>query len=168
MKNQKNKLIKVQKAEIESIKQKMNIEAKIKAESDMFNKKSQLITIIVAASENNIIGNDNKLIWHLSEDLKRFKNLTKGHHVIMGRKTFESMPRALPNRTNVIISRKKDYIADDAIVTNSLEDALSIASDDPQPFIIGGGEIYKIALDYCDRIELTRVCLLYTSPSPRD
>ena len=157
MKNQKNKLIKVQKAEIESIKQKMNIESKIKAESEVFNKKPQLITIIVAASENNIIGNDNKLIWHLSDDLKRFKNLTKGHHVIMGRKTFESMPRALPNRTNVIITRKKDYIADDAIVTNSLDDALSIASDDPQPFIIGGGEIYKIALDYCDRIELTRV-----------
>ena len=157
VKNQKNKLIKVQKAEIESIKQKMNIESKIKAESEVFNKKPQLITIIVAASENNIIGNDNKLIWHLSDDLKRFKNLTKGHHVIMGRKTFESMPRALPNRTNVIITRKKDYIADDAIVTNSLEDALSIASDDPQPFIIGGGEIYKIALDYCDRIELTRV-----------
>ena len=157
IKNQKSKLIKIQKIEIENIKEKMNIESKIKAESEVFNKKSKLITVIVAASENNIIGNDNKLIWHLSDDLKRFKNLTKGHHVIMGRKTFESMPRALPNRTNVIITRKANYIAKDAIVTNSLKSALSIASDDPQPFIIGGGEIYKIALDYSDRIELTRV-----------
>ena len=157
IKNQKSKLIKIQKKEIENIKEKMNIESKIKAESEVFNKKSKLITVIVAASENNIIGNDNKLIWHLSDDLKRFKNLTKGHHVIMGRKTFESMPRALPNRTNVIITRKANYIAKDAIVTSSLESALSIASDDPQPFIIGGGEIYKIALDYSDRIELTRV-----------
>ena len=157
VKNQKNKLINIQQKEIRSIKEKMQLESKIKAEVEFYNKKSQLVTIIVAASENNIIGNKNKLIWHLSNDLKRFKELTKGHHVIMGRKTFESMPRALPNRTNVIITRKKDYIAENAIVTNSLEGALSIASDDPQPFIIGGGEIYKIAMDISDRIELTRV-----------
>ena len=157
IKNQKNKLIKIQKLEIENIKAKMDVETKIKAETDFFNKKTQLITIIVAASENNVIGNNNKLIWHLSDDLKRFKNLTKGHHVIMGRKTFESMPRALPNRTNVIITRKENYIAENAIVTNSLESALNIASDDAQPFIIGGGEIYNIALNISDRIELTRV-----------
>ncbi len=155
--NQKNKLIKLQKKEIENIKQKMELESKIKAESELFNKKTQLITIIVAASENNIIGNDNKLIWHLSNDLKRFKELTIGHHVIMGRKTFESMPRSLPNRTNVIVTRKKDYLAENAIVTNSLHEALSVASEDSQPFIIGGGEIYKIAMNVCDRIELTRV-----------
>jgi len=155
--NQKNKLIKLQKKEIENIKQKMELESKIKAESELFNKKTQLITIIVAASENNIIGNDNKLIWHLSNDLKRFKELTIGHHVIMGRKTFESMPRSLPNRTNVIVTRKKDYLAENAIVTNSLHEALSVASEDSQPFIIGGGEIYKIAMNICDRIELTRV-----------
>tara|TARA_B100001059_G_scaffold78852_1_gene76665 strand:+ start:323 stop:1216 length:894 start_codon:yes stop_codon:yes gene_type:complete len=157
IKNQKNKLIKIQKLEIENIKAKMDVETKIKAETDFFNKKTQLITIIVAASENNVIGNNNKLIWHLSDDLKRFKNLTKGHYVIMGRKTFESMPRALPNRTNVIITRKENYIAENAIVTNSLESALKIASDDAQPFIIGGGEIYNIALNISDRIELTRV-----------
>ena len=74
------------------LKKKLEIESKIKAESEIFNKKSQLITIIVAAAENDVIGIDNKLIWHLSNDLKRFKELTKGHHVIMGRKTFESMP----------------------------------------------------------------------------
>ena len=157
IKNQKNKLIKIQKLEIENIKAKMDVETKIKAETDFFNKKTQLITIIVAASENNVIGNNNKLIWHLSDDLKRFKNLTKGHYVIMGRKTFESMPRALPNRTNVIITRKENYIAENAIVTNSLESALKIASDDAQPFIIGGGEIYNIALNISDRIELTRI-----------
>ena len=156
-KNQKNKLIKIQKLEIENIKAKMDVETKIKAQTDFYNKKTQLITIIVAASENNVIGNNNKLIWHLSDDLKRFKNLTKGHYVIMGRKTFESMPRALPNRTNVIITRKENYIAENAIVTNSLESALKIASDDAQPFIIGGGEIYNIALNISDRIELTRV-----------
>ena len=157
IKNQKNKLIKIQKLKIENIKAKMDIETKIKAETDFTNKKIQLVTIIVAASENNVIGNNNKLIWHLSDDLKRFKNLTKDHHVIMGRKTFESMPRALPNRTNVIITRKENYIAENAIVTNSLESALKIASDDAQPFIIGGGEIYNIALNVSDRIELTRV-----------
>ena len=155
--NQKNKLIKLQKKEIENIKQKMELESKIKAESELFNKKTQLITIIVAASENNIIGKDNKLIWHLSNDLKRFKELTIGHHVIMGRKTYESMPRSLPNRTNVIVTRKKDYLAENAIVTNSLDEALSVASEDSQPFIIGGGEIYKTAMDISDRIELTRV-----------
>ena len=157
IKNQKNKLIKIQKLEIENIKAKMDVETKIKAQTDFYNKKTQLITIIVAASENNVIGNNNKLILHLSDDLKRFKNLTKGHYVIMGRKTFESMPRALPNRTNVIITRKENYIAENAIVTNSLESALKIASDDAQPFIIGGGEIYNIALNVSDRIELTRV-----------
>ena len=142
---------------IENLKNEMENESKIIAESELFNKKNQLITIIVAAAENNIIGNDNKLIWHLSDDLKRFKELTKGHHVIMGRKTFESMPKALPNRTNVIITRKKDYFAENAIVTNSLDEAIKLTSDDPQPFIIGGGEIYKIALNISDRIELTRV-----------
>jgi len=157
IKNQKHNLIKIQRLKIESLKKEMEIETKIKAESELFNKKPQLITIIVAAAENNVIGNENKLIWHLSDDLKRFKDLTKGHHVIMGRKTFESMPKALPNRTNVIITRKKDYIAENAIVVNSLEEALKISSDDPQPFIIGGGEIYKMSMNISDKIELTRV-----------
>ena len=157
IKSQKHNLIKIQRLKIESLKKEIEIETKIKAESELFNKKPQLVTIIVAAAENNIIGNDNKLIWHLSDDLKRFKDLTKGHHVIMGRKTFESMPKALPNRTNVIITRRKDYIAENAIVVNSLEEALKVSSDDPQPFIIGGGEIYNIALNISDRIELTRV-----------
>ena len=115
------------------------------------------MTLIAAASENNVIGKDNKLIWHLSDDLKHFKDLTKGHFVIMGRKTFESMPKALPNRTNVVITRKLDYKAENAIVVNSLEQALQEAKSDKQPFIIGGGEIYKLAIENADRIELTRV-----------
>ena len=157
VKKQKAKLINLQKLKIENLKNEMVNESKLIAETELINKKSQLITIIVAAAENNIIGNDNKLIWHLSDDLKRFKELTKGHHVIMGRKTFESMPKALPNRTNIIITRKRDYLAENAIVTNSLSEAIKLAGNDPQPFIIGGGEIYKIALNISDRIELTRV-----------
>ncbi len=102
------------------------------AESQLFsqNNPKNTVTLIAAASENNIIGKDNKLIWHLSDDLKHFKDLTKGHFVIMGRKTFESMPKALPNRTNVIITRKSDYKAENAIVVNSLEKALKVAEKD--------------------------------------
>ena len=154
--NQKSHLIKLQQEKIKSMKKDIETESKIYADSDS-NNSNQLVTIIVAASENNIIGDNNKLIWHLSKDLIRFKNLTKGHHVIMGRKTFESMPKALPNRTNVIITRNKNYVAENIIVVNSLENALKVCKDDPQPFIIGGGEIYKIGLDYANRIELTRV-----------
>ena len=154
--NQKSHLIKLQQEKIKSLKKDIETESKIYADSNS-NNSNQLVTIIVAASENNIIGDNNKLIWHLSKDLIRFKNLTKGHHVIMGRKTFESMPKALPNRTNVIITRNKNYVAENIIVVNSLENALKVCKDDPQPFIIGGGEIYKIGLDYANRIELTRV-----------
>ena len=110
-----------------------------------------MITIIAAAAQNDSIGKDNQLIWHLSNDLKRFKSLTSGHHIIMGRKTFESFPKALPNRVNVIITRDKNYTAENAIV------ALALAKDDEQPFIIGGGEIYRQSLDIATRIELTRV-----------
>ena len=153
------KLVLKQEIEISKIKIELEKEARIKAESQLFNQNNpkNLITLIAAASENNVIGKDNKLIWYLSDDLKHFKNQTKGHSVIMGRKTFESMPKALPNRTNIIITRKTDYIAKDAIVVNSLNQALEKAADDNQPFIIGGGEIYNLAIKIADRIELTRV-----------
>ncbi len=118
---------------------------------------SKKITIIVAAATNNTIGKDNTLLWHLPEDLKRFKALTSGHAIIMGRKTFESLPKAFPNRTNIVITRNTDYTAADAVVCSSLEAALKIAAEDPQPFIIGGGEIYKEALPLSDQLELTRV-----------
>ena len=153
---QKSHLIKVQQEKIRSLKKDIEKESKIYADSNS-NNLNQMITIIVAASENDVIGNNNKLIWHLSKDLIRFKNLTKGHHVIMGRKTFESMPKALPNRTNVVITRNKNYTAKNIKVVDSLENALKVCKDDPQPFIIGGGEIYRIGLTYAKRIELTRL-----------
>ena len=158
-KNQLKKLVNKQQIKIAQIKTELEKEARIIAESQLFsqNNSRNTITLIAAASENNIIGKDNKLIWRLSDDLKHFKELTKGHFVIMGRKTFESMPKALPNRTNVIITRKTDYKAENTIVVNSLEKALKVAENDNQPFVIGGGEIYKLSMEIADRIELTRV-----------
>lgn len=116
-----------------------------------------VITMIAAAAENNALGKDNDLVWHLPDDFRRFKELTTGHHIIMGRKTFETFPKPLPNRTHVVITRKKDYNKEGAVVVNSLEEALELAKDDEQPYIIGGGEIYSLALPKADRIELTRV-----------
>ncbi len=118
---------------------------------------SKEITLIAAAAENNVLGKDNQLIWHISEDLKRFKKLTQGHAIIMGRKTFESMPKALPNRTNIIITRNRKYQAKNALIAHSKEEALSFTKDDPTPFIIGGGEIYSLFLPIADVIELTRI-----------
>ena len=116
------------------------------------------LTLIVAVSENNVIGKDNDLIWHLKTDLKRFKALTSGHCIILGRKTFESFPKPLPNRTHIVITRQHNYKAPEGvIVVNALEDAIKKAKHDSKPFIIGGGEIYKQALNVVDTIELTRV-----------
>ncbi len=116
-----------------------------------------MITIIAAAGENNELGKDNDLVWHLPDDFKRFKQLTTGHYIIMGRKTFESFPKPLPNRTHVIITRQKNYNPKGTIVVHSLKEAIEAAKNDSQPFIIGGGEIYKQSLDVADKIELTRV-----------
>ncbi|MCF8715358.1 dihydrofolate reductase [Joostella atrarenae] len=117
-----------------------------------------MITMIAAAAENNALGKDNDLVWHLPDDFKRFKRLTTGHAIIMGRKTFESFPAPLPNRKHIIITRQEDYNPGDAcVVVNTLQEALAEAKDDDQPFIIGGGEIYKLAMPFADKIELTRV-----------
>ncbi|SFU50564.1 dihydrofolate reductase [Pustulibacterium marinum] len=116
-----------------------------------------MLTMIAAAAENNALGKDNDLAWHLPDDFKRFKKLTSGHHIIMGRKTFESFPKPLPNRTHIVITRKKDYNPDGCIVVNSLEEAISKIENDETPFIIGGGEIYKLSMATADAIELTRV-----------
>lgn len=116
-----------------------------------------MITMIAAAAENNALGKDNDLVWHLPDDFKRFKRLTSGHHIIMGRKTFESFPKLLPDRTHVIITRKEDYSPENTIVVHSMEEALKVSKQDDQAFIIGGGEIYKMGMEYADRIELTRV-----------
>jgi len=117
------------------------------------------LTIIVAAAENNVIGKDNQLIWHLSNDLKRFKKLTSGHHIIMGRKTFESFPKPLPNRTHIVITRQKNYkVPKGVIVVHTMKEAVSVATvADAEPFVIGGGEIYKQAIPFATKIELTRV-----------
>lgn len=116
-----------------------------------------VISIIVAVAENNVIGANNQLIWHISEDLKRFKALTTGHHIIMGRKTFESIGRPLPKRTNIIVSRNKNFAAEGCIVVASLEEALTVSASDSEVFIIGGGELYRQTLPLAHKLYLTRV-----------
>ncbi|QCW98932.1 dihydrofolate reductase [Aggregatimonas sangjinii] len=117
------------------------------------------ITMIAAAAENNALGKDNNLLWHLPDDFKRFKKLTTGHKIIMGRKTFESFPKPLPNRIHIIITRDKNYRVDheDCLIVHSLEAALKLVQEDDLAFIIGGGEIYKQGEPHADAIELTRV-----------
>lgn len=116
-----------------------------------------MITLIAAAAENNALGKDNDLLWHLPEDFKRFKQITSGHYIIMGRKTFESFPKPLPNRTHIIITRQEEYLVDGCLVVHSLEKALEIAPQNEEIFIIGGAQIYKQALPFADKIDLTRV-----------
>ena len=113
--------------------------------------------MIAAAAENNALGQDNELVWHLPNDFKRFKTLTSGHHIIMGRKTFESFPKPLPNRTHVIITRQKNYKAEGCIIVDSIEKALLVCPKNEDTFIIGGGEIYTLSLPFADKIEITRV-----------
>ena len=116
-----------------------------------------MIIQIAAAAENNALGKDNKLVWHLPNDFKRFKEITSGHYIILGRKTFESFPKPLPNRTHVIITRNKNYKAENCIIVNSLEEALSKVPKNEDTYIIGGAEIYKQSITISDKIELTRV-----------
>jgi dihydrofolate reductase len=115
-----------------------------------------IVSIIVAAAENNAIGKDNQLICRLSADLKRFKALTMGHHMIMGRKTFESIGRPLPGRRSVIITRNLEYKQEGCIIVHSLEEALAVCNDD-EVFIIGGGEIYNQAFPLASKLYLTRI-----------
>jgi dihydrofolate reductase len=113
--------------------------------------------MIAAAAENNALGKNNELVWHLPNDFKRFKALTSGHHIIMGRKTFESFPKPLPNRTHIIISRQKDYAPAGCIVVDSIEKAIAACPKEEDIFIIGGGEIYNLGIAFADKIELTLV-----------
>ena len=159
---QLDKLVAKQKERItqleETITKQDTTTSKSESEEEKKTKISTGLTIIVAAGENDAIGKDNKLIWHLSDDLKRFKALTSGHNIIMGRKTFESFPKPLPNRTHVVISRQKDYQAPEGvIIVNSLENAINATRQDNQSFVIGGGEIYKQAILLADKIEMRRV-----------
>jgi dihydrofolate reductase len=116
-----------------------------------------MITIIAAAGSNNELGKDNDLVWHLPKDFKRFKKLTTGHHIIMGRKTFQSFPKPLPNRVHIVITRNTDYRPEGAIIVHSMTEALELSKNDSQIFIIGGGEIYQLGMKIADKIELTRV-----------
>lgn len=118
-----------------------------------------MISIIVAIATNGVIGGDNKLLWHISEDLKNFKRITLGHPMIMGRKTFESFPKALPNRQNIVITRNPAYTANGADVVLSLADALKVASPKDEIFIIGGGDIYRQAMPLADKLYITHVDL---------
>jgi dihydrofolate reductase len=116
-----------------------------------------MLTIIAAVAKNNALGKNNDLIWHLPADLKRFKEITLGHHIIMGRKTFESLGKPLPNRTTIIITRNPDYVVPGCIVVNELEEAIEAAAKDENPFILGGAEIYKQAMSFADILDLTLV-----------
>jgi dihydrofolate reductase len=113
--------------------------------------------LIAATSLNNALGKDNKIIWHLPDDFKRFKELTSGHYIIMGRKTFESFPKPLPNRTHVVITRQEKYNPEGCIVVNSIEEAFAVCPKNEVAFLIGGAEIYELGLPYIDKIELTLI-----------
>ena len=114
--------------------------------------------LIAAAAENNALGINNDLPWHLPDDFKRFKALTTGHKIIMGRKTLESFPRALPKREHIAITREKGYRPKfECTMVHSLKAALALAENDDKAYIIGGGEIYRLALPFATKIELTRL-----------
>ena len=119
-----------------------------------------MVTIIAAIAKNNELGKDNDLIWHLPADLKRFKKITTGNTMIMGRKTFESIGKPLPNRTSIIVTRNKDYYKDGCLIAHSLEEAIEMANkEEKEVFVIGGEQIYRLALEnnLVDALDLTLV-----------
>lgn len=120
-----------------------------------------IVSAVVAIAENYAIGKNNELLWYLPADLKHFKAVTSGHTVIMGRKTYDSIGKPLPNRRNVVITRKTDLLIPDVEITHSIDEALLLCSNEAEVFIIGGAEIYKSALDCTDRIYLTTVHASY-------
>ena len=115
------------------------------------------LSLIVALSNNRVIGRGGQLPWRLSADLRRFKQLTMGHHLIMGRKTYESIGRLLPGRTSIVVTRRLGYAAPGGLVAHSLPEALRLAAADDEAFVIGGEEIYCLALPRVERIYMTRV-----------
>ena len=115
------------------------------------------VSILVAVSDNGVIGAGNRLPWHLPADLKRFKALTMGHPIIMGRKTFESIGKPLPGRPNIVVTRRAEFQAGGALVAHSLEEAFLTSESSDEAFVIGGAEIYRQALPHADKIYLTRI-----------
>lgn len=116
-----------------------------------------MISVIVAVAQNGVIGGGNTLLWHISEDLRRFKSITMGHPVIMGRRTFESVGRPLPGRTNVVVSRREDYTPEGVTVVRSLEEAFALFPQEEEIFVTGGGQIYAQAMPLADKLYLTTV-----------
>lgn len=118
-----------------------------------------MLSIIVAVAENNAIGKDNDLIWYISEDLKRFKRLTTGHTILMGRKTYESLPNgALPKRENVVITRDSSLVLERCTMIHSIDEAIEkYANSEEEIFVIGGGSIYEKLIPHCKKIYLTKV-----------
>lgn len=123
------------------------------------NDTNETIAMVVAASTNNVIGEDNQLVWNLPNDMKFFKNITWGFPVIMGRKSYEAIDKPLPGRTNIVITRQKDWQRDTVITVSNIEEALQKAreTNSKKIYIIGGGEIYKQSMDIADSIFITRV-----------
>jgi dihydrofolate reductase len=117
------------------------------------------LSLIVAFANNNVIGINNTLPWHLPEDLKRFRALTTGHHIIMGRKTYESLGRLLPGRTTVIVTRNKAYKLEGALIAHSLLEAMDLCQNDLEPFVIGGAELYQDGLKFANQLYITEVDL---------
>lgn len=116
-----------------------------------------LLSIIVAIAHHRVIGSNNTLPWHLPEDLKRFRALTTGHHIIMGRKTYESLNRLLPGRTTVIVTRNPAYKVEGALIAHSLQQAISLCGDDNEVFLIGGAELYRDGLALAHKLYLTEI-----------
>lgn len=118
-----------------------------------------IISMIAAMGKNRVIGKDNSMIWHLPLEYKHFKETTLGHCIITGRKNFEAVGRALPGRTNIIVTRRKDFAAPGCVVVNSIEEALEYArqKNESEAFIVGGGEIYRQGLEFAQKIYLTEV-----------
>ena len=116
-----------------------------------------MIILIAAAAENNALGKDGKLLWHLPDDFRHFKDATSHHAIIMGRKTFETFPKLLPNRRHIVITRQKDYRPAGVAVAGSLAEAIASVPEDEDIYVIGGGEIYQQSLAVADMIDLTRV-----------
>jgi dihydrofolate reductase len=115
------------------------------------------VSLIVAMAKNRVIGVNNTLPWHLPADLKHFKALTMGHHIVMGRKTYESIGKLLPGRTSIVVTRNADYAQPGVMVVNSLEAAISACGDDHEIFVIGGAELYRQAINFAGRIYLTEI-----------
>ncbi len=116
-----------------------------------------IVSIIAAMAGNRVIGTENRLPWKLSEDLMHFRKLTMGHHILMGRKTFESIGKPLPGRTSVVISRNPEISFPGVGMAGSMEEALALCGGDDEVFVVGGGEIYRQAMEFADRIHLTEI-----------